>query len=324
MLEFMNKLDFNLTNSIDAFKNQTKKIPNSTDLKQLYNVIQKNNRNLYTYLELLKSLEIEVFSTSNNVLKSALEKQEAMRENALKREEEEKVNQFLFSFNVDNEIYNKDFKQRFIQDNKVSINLHKLNIKGVQDYGKDYGKDYGIDKKMIQILDTVNLGQNSLNLPIIKDLKNMIPMLHWYEGDNFHKSGIYVCMAPGFVARVPFPSVVSSNNINYKAYSIPCKHETRDLCNRHKKKISDIYSSPVRECMYVHKKEKFEKIGSIYRCNIESFGNHQSLDYDMNYIGITDIKRILMNSLSDTLLSVLWYQNKFKDGNLLLNNLEIY
>jgi hypothetical protein len=67
----------------------------------------------------------------------------------------------------------------------------------------------------------------------------------------------------------------------------------------------------MRDCYYVHRKEQFIKVGSTHRCDVESFGNHDTLTRDLNMITNSDIKRLLMNASSDMLLSNIWYQNKF-------------
>lgn len=316
ILEFMKKLDYNLTNSLNIFNtiNDDKPTMNINELNELKLIIQKNNRNLYKYLENIKKLETSYLSE-------------------IETNEKDK---FVFGFNVDSDLYNQNFKDKFKNDMQINITSHKLKIKkslssppGLKsDNNTILDNISNINKiqehRNVNLLDNKDISPNLLNLPVIKDLKNMAPMFYWYDGDNFYKKGIYICLSKGFYSRVPFPNMISTSDPNFKINSIPCKHLTKAQCDIHKRKISEIYNSDVRECYYVHKQEKFVKIGSSYRCNIESFGSHNTLNQDMNYINISDIKRILMHSLSDSLLSVLWYQNKFKDGNLILNNLETY
>jgi hypothetical protein len=178
--------------------------------------------------------------------------------------------------------------------------------------------------KAIQQIDEKDISPNQINIPIIHNLCDMTPMFYWYDGDYYHKQGIYTCIADGFYIKVPFPSTISTSDKNFKMNSIPCKYETKEFCLKNKKYISEIYKTDVRECSYVHKKEKFEKIGSIYKCSIENFGNYDRLINDLNYIGMPDIKRLLMYSLSDILLASIWYQNQFNDGELVISNLDIF
>lgn len=299
ILEFLTKLDTNLTNSQNSFKQMDKKI-NNGNLNILSELIKKNNINLYTYLDLLKQLQTQYF------LELDVEKEHV------------KSKPFVLSFDIDSTLYDKNFKNKFKQDNQIDINTHKLKLL-TQLPHSDFSST-----KNITILDSKDISPNSLNVPVVKDLKTLPPIFHWYDGDQFNKKGIYICMSKGFYCRVPFPNMMSSTDQNFKVNSIPCKHNTREACNERKVKIASIYGSDLRECSYVHKRERFTKIGSFYRCNRESFGNYDSLNEDMSYVNTNDIKRILMHSLSDALLSTLWYQNKFKDGNLMLNNLEIF
>jgi hypothetical protein len=292
ILEFLTKLDSNLTNSLNAFDKMDKNVEEN-NLSILTELIKKNNINLYTYLEMLKKVESRYFTNVNTETKP-----------------------FMLSFDIDKELYDKNFKTKFKEENQININKHKLQL--LNENSEVFSN------KHITTLDEKDISPNSLNIPVIKDLKNISPMFHWYDGDKFNKKGVYVCMSKGFYCRVPFPNMLSTTDTNFKINSIACKFETLEACNIHKIKISQVFNSEVRECFYVHKKQKFMKIGSYYRCNRESFGNHETLTEDMDFVNTNDIKRILMHSLSDSLLSVLWYQNKFKDGNLLLNNLEIY
>lgn len=297
ILDFLHKLDENLTNSLNSF--QTINKYGVLDIYSLHELIQNNNQKLYKYLECLKQLESLYFSNKNFELDN---------------------NQFIMAFNIDNDIYNKNFTQRFIDDSKAKINIFKL-----KKFISTTSLNTFMEKRDINVIESINISPNSLNLPVVKSLKDVPSMFYWYDGgDTPNKRGIYASLSPGFCVRIPLPNTISTTNPNFKLNSIPCKYETREDCIKNKKKISEIYKSEIRECFYVHRKEKFSKIGSFYRCNIDSFGSHDSLVTDMNRVNVGDIKRILMYALSDALLSTMWYQNKFKDGNLLLNNLETY
>ena len=229
----------------------------------------------------------------------------------------ENTNKFLLSFDIDEGLYNKDFREEFKQDMQVIVNKDKI---------KHYfNKQPQVNKlTYLQSIDSINISPNVLKLPVIDDIQNIPPVMYWYKGDSQNKPGIYTCICPGFYANIPFPNLVSVNEQNYKVNSIACRYITKQNCIEHKRKNSAIYNSEVRQCTYVHKKEKFVKIGSNYRCNIESFGNHERLLQDLDIVDNNDIKHILMYSLSDTLLSMIWYQNKFKSGNLILQNLDMY
>lgn len=294
ILEFLNKLDNNLSNSLKTF--QTINKSNINDLSLLHDLIKKNNTKLFNYLECLKQLETLYFS---------------------KRFDVDNKEQFLMSFDIDNDLYNKDFKKQFIKNQNIDINIHKLMKCRQRIILKE-------ETKTIDSIESIDISPNKLEIPTVKNLKDMHPMFCWFNGDAYYKKGIYVCISKGLYAKVPFPSTVSTNTQNFKVNSIPCKYITKERCADMKLKISKAYNSDVRECSYVHKGEQFVKIGTAYRCSVENFGNHETLHDDIKYVDISDIKRILMYSLSDTLLCTLWYQNSFKDGDLILNNIETF
>lgn len=203
----------------------------------------------------------------------------------------------------------------------VFLNTFK---KGLTEKISQY-RDQNIAKiKKITAIEGVDLQNNVLKLPIIDNLKNIPPMFYWYNGCRIYKQGIYICICPGFCVKVPFPNLLYGPERESKSNSVKCKYIDKRTCAANKKKISEIYNSEIKQCSYVHTKERFNKIGNIYRCSLERFGNHDSLDDDLKYISNFDIKHLLMYSVSDDLLAAIWYQNKFKNGDLVLSNLDIF
>lgn len=181
---------------------------------------------------------------------------------------------------------------------------------------KNITKEY-VTKKIYD----VDLGDNILRLPIIEDIKSMPPSLWWYNGDKFHKKGIYTSLCDGFYVKVPFPNLVSGSESKIK--TIRCKHRTFDDCKLNRR--LSFKGDETKKCNFVHHGEKFIKLGFWARCELERFGNHETLNQDLDIITNFDIKHILMYSLSDILLSLLWYQNKFKNSkDLLLSGLDIF
>lgn len=215
----------------------------------------------------------------------------------------------LLKKHLTNEFYDEELKLQYKEVMEKSIIKHK---------NKEPEKKYQI----LENIDGVNLQGNKLKIPIVNNLREIPPMFYWYRGDNIYKKGIYVCIGVGFYARVPMPDVICSENS--KSGTLRCKYETRPLCDLHKKKIAELYNSELRVCNYVHKKEHFNKVSNIYRCENENVGNHNTLDEDLNALSNFDVKHILMYSLSDDILSLIWYQNKFKNGDLILTTLDTY
>ncbi len=173
-------------------------------------------------------------------------------------------------------------------------------------------------------IEGVDLQKNFLELPIAETLESIPPAFYWYTGDKYHKSGIYISLCKDFHIKIPFPNLINLTK-EFNSKSIKCKYETLTECQTNKKKIATIYGGEVKECFYVHKKEKFNKVGTPYRCAVETFGNHKLLNFDLKRVSNLDIKHLLMHSLSDDILAILWYQNKFKvRQKLVFTNLDTY
>ncbi len=291
LITYLDTLNNNLEKSFLNFKNINQKI-SPHDIHNLYELLHKLNGNLYKYLEESKKIEQNFLSN-----------------------ESELSNKFILSFDIDKSLYNKNFKEEFKKDMETNINIHKIK----EIIPKSDVKQY----KEISIVEGVDISPNKIQLPIVKSLKEIPPMFYWYEGDAIYKKGIYTSICQGFYSKVPFPNVVFTNDPMYKINSIPCKYGYKHVCQENKKKISEFHNSEVRDCFYVHKKEKFNKVGNYYRCAVESLGNHNTLDNDLNTISNYDIKHLLMYSLSDDLISMIWYQNKFKNGELIITNLDV-
>lgn len=287
IINFLEKLDANLNLSINSFNNIINKTPEIKDFKELKD----------------QKTEVKDIKINNLVLKN-----------------KKNLMQYLNLLeSIETPPLNTDIKTIFKEKINSTVLAHKLKT---SNYITHDSKK--ITEKSIDSIENINISPNILNIPIIENIKDIPPMFYWYNGDKFYKKGIYVSICKGFYAKVPFPNVVSANDENFKTKTMSCKFDSKELCTLNKKKNSEIYNSDIRECFYVHKKEKFNKVGSNYRCLVENFGNHFTLNHDLNIIDNTNIKHILMYSLSDSLLTMLWYQNKFKNGNLVLNNLDIY
>jgi hypothetical protein len=166
-------------------------------------------------------------------------------------------------------------------------------------------------------------------VPIINKLNEMPSVFYWYNGDDTNPAGIYTCISRGFYVRVPFPNVVDSTKNCNKIGSIRCKNETYEECYNIRKELSIRYGSDIRECTFAHTGDKYIKIGTTFRCpHMPRFGNHGYLENDIKTVTDSDIKTILMYSLSDILLTSLWFQRQKKDNsnessNITFNNIEI-
>lgn len=160
-------------------------------------------------------------------------------------------------------------------------------------------------------------------IPIITSLNEMPSSLYWYNGDQTNPEGIYICLSRGFYVQVPFPNVVDGTKDFSRTRSIKCKYNTEDECCKIRKDLASKYNSDIRECNFAHKGDQYIKIGTSFRCpNMPRFGNHIWLNNDLNDLPDYDVKMLLMYSLSDILLTSMWFQ-KQKNNGMVLTNIDI-
>jgi hypothetical protein len=158
-----------------------------------------------------------------------------------------------------------------------------------------YGKDIGVD----------------WNVPIINKINEMPSALYWYNGDATNPKGIYICLTRGFYVQVPLPNVIDTTQDFNRTGSVKCKYNSTSECLKVRQDLSQRYNSHIRECNFAHKGDKYIKIGTTFRCpHNPRFGNHNYLKEDISNAPDTDIKTILMYSLSDILLSSIWFQKQ--------------
>ena len=161
-------------------------------------------------------------------------------------------------------------------------------------------------------------------IPVISNLNEMPSSIYWYNGDSVNPAGIYTCLTRGFCAQIPFPNVIDSTQDFNRTGSIKCKYNTIHDCLTVREELAERYNSTTRECKFAHKGERYIKIGTSFRCqNKPRFGNHSFLKDDLNSLPDSDIKTILMYSLSDMLLGSLWFQKQNNDGHLVMSNIDI-
>lgn len=182
---------------------------------------------------------------------------------------------------------------------KKPFNKHKHKHKHIM--YKDISNIYGVD-----------LGFNS-SIPIINKLNEMPSAMYWYGGDKNNPAGIYTCLTRKFYVQIPLPNVVDGTKDFDRTNSIKCKYNTKEECVKIRDNLSKKYNSDVRVCKFAHSGDKYIKIGTVVRCpNIPRFGNHIYLKNDLDNLPDSDVKILLMHSLSDLLLSSLWFQKQDK------------
>lgn len=163
----------------------------------------------------------------------------------------------------------------------------------------------------------------AVKFPITPALEMIKPAIQWYIGDTKHKEGLYMCLTDGCYIEVPFPDIIDGTKNNNRAGSIKCKHTDIDKCLANRELLASRYNSEIRNCNFAHHGDKYIKIGSSFRCpELPHFGNHKTLKSDMDIINDSDIRLILMYSISDILLSNIWWQSKKKRDET-IHNLDI-
>jgi hypothetical protein len=179
-----------------------------------------------------------------------------------------------------------------------------------------------ITYKTIDSVYDVNIGF-PYKIPIINKLSDIPPSFYWFNGDDKHQEGIYTSLSNGFYIKVPFPNIIDATNSYDRTGSIKCKYNTYNDCLKIRTDLSNKYNTDTRECNFAHKNDKYVKIGTTFRCpSMPHFGAHTSLSRDLGTIPTGDIKTMLMYSLSDMLISSLWFQKSQIEKNNTNKNLE--
>jgi hypothetical protein len=160
-------------------------------------------------------------------------------------------------------------------------------------------------------------------LPIVNKLNDIPTSLYWYKGDKTHPKGVYTSLSTGFYVQVPLPNVIDGTKDFNRVCSTKCKYNTVDACLLVRQSLSTRFNTNIRSCNFAHTGDKYSKIGSLFRCpNLPRFGNHTYINTDIDVLPDYDIRMLLMYSLSDIMLSSMWFQ-KQKTSKLFLTNLDI-
>lgn len=184
-----------------------------------------------------------------------------------------------------------------------------------------------ITYKTIKNIYDIDIGF-SYKIPIINKVSEIPSAFYWFRGDEKNTEGIYTSLSNGFYIKVPFPDIIDATNSYNRTGSIRCKNNTYSDCLKIRSTIANKYKTDIRECTFAHKKDKYIKIGTVVRCpSMPHFGSHTTLSRDLDKIPTDDIKTMLMYSLSDSLISSLWFQksqiNKSDNKNVIISDIDI-
>jgi hypothetical protein len=194
------------------------------------------------------------------------------------------------------------------KEDKTENTIKKVKEIAQKTYKKiDYEHNL-ITYKTIDSINNVGIGF-PYKIPIINKLSDIPSAFYWFNGDDKHDEGIYTSMSNGFYIKVPFPNIIDTTTSYNRTCSIKCKYNTYKDCLKTRKELSSKYKTDIRECNFAHKNDKYIKMGTAFRCpSMPHFGSHASLPRDLDTIPISDVKTMLMYSLSDMLISSVWFQ----------------
>lgn len=171
-----------------------------------------------------------------------------------------------------------------------------------------------------------------MKLQEVQSLDDM-PQLFWYfAGDKTSKAGVYCRISSSVTACVSFPTVLDAT-ANERTMSIRCRYGTREQCRMHEQHRNEVkhksrfgghssnrnahrgFSTVSRKrakfrCKFAHVGESYTRMGDAARCGVLSFGNRSTLQRDLSHVTLRDIKTMLLASLHDTALALVWFDTQ--------------
>lgn len=172
--------------------------------------------------------------------------------------------------------------------------------------GDDINKKHKSSDEKYEYIDNIN----DIKVPLTKfksidDIRDINQSIYFFKGNKKYKKGFYIRLFNSII-NIPITNVIEEKNISCKIKSVRCKYGTKEQCSKNKN----------NNCLYVHKGEKYSRIGTSNRCaNLTRFGNFEHLYEDLHIIDHIDIKTMLMGTLNDLLLACIWDEiNKLPRG----------
>jgi len=158
----------------------------------------------------------------------------------------------------------------------------------------------------------------------VSGLCDIAPIMSYYEGDSKRPPGIYTSIKNNVYVRVHLPDSIDNTREMYRKKVIRCNHKTIENCEAARKKYMLKSGKEIKECMFVHIGEKYNKIVSNNRCqDIPRFGRIDTLKTDMDYVSFKDIKLIMHYALSDMLLVYMWFESQVKNQ-VVIDDADVY
>lgn len=191
---------------------------------------------------------------------------------------------------------------KFVSQKPIS-SLILQNIEDIENRKKSDNTYVPINFNIPELSYTIKLNK-------VKSLKDIPSMFYYYEGDKKNPPGVY-CSFRDTYMKIPFPEIIDSTKDQSRVRSIRCKYNTKEMCEQ----MSQKYNYKNKMCYYAHTGEKITKIGYNSRCSIANFGNPSDFERNIKYVGLNDVKSLLLYGLNDVFISALCIDyNKYSGG----------
>ncbi len=170
-------------------------------------------------------------------------------------------------------------------------------------------KESPSETHQVDVVDDVKL-PCKITVPVAEKLSDIPKCLRWYRGDQKTPRGLYICIDENLIVQVPFPDICDIQN---KTKIANCKYKTQEACAKYNKK---------QECLFVHIGQKYNKLSIYTRCpDRPNIGKHSSLAEDITFLNVDNLRPMLLYSLSDILIAIIWA--RAKNNRIVLTDLSV-
>lgn len=130
--------------------------------------------------------------------------------------------------------------------------------------------------------------------PRVEFLEQIPPSIYQYDGDDHNPRGLYICIAPQVYVQLPFMRVMNENSERHRM----------DKCSR-----ENDCTNPY--CPNAHPGAPYFRIGYSDRCpKLPTIGNVETLHKDIKEVEISDIRSLMMHTMSDLAAIYYWFQER--------------
>lgn len=156
-------------------------------------------------------------------------------------------------------------------------------------------------------IEVISIGESQVSVGCVDSLTQIPPAIYRYSGDAVNSPGLYICLSPNVYVQLPFMRVLGESD----------KHRT-ERCFR-----GDDCVNPT--CTGVHPGAPYFRMGNSEKCKRNpSLGNAETLAKDIREANFSDIKTLLMHTMSDLATAFVWFQeNKSAPTECVLHDIDI-